>query len=49
MSDENDFYKNILDNLYDGIYFVDRDRVITYWNKDAERSIGYSTAQTGGP
>lgn len=34
-------YKEILDNLYDGVYFVDRDRVITYWNKGAERITGY--------
>ena len=27
------FYKEIIDNLYEGVYFVDRDRVITYWNK----------------
>lgn len=31
----------ILDNLYDGVYFVDRNRVITYWNKGAERITGY--------
>ena len=27
------FYKILLDNLYDGVYFTDRDRVITYWNR----------------
>lgn len=48
MSDEADFYKEIIDNLYDGIYFVDRDRVITYWNKGAERITGYSAVQTVG-
>lgn len=36
-----DFYKNLLDNLYDGVYFVDKDRNITYWNKGAERISGY--------
>ena len=36
-----EFYKAILDQLCDGIYFVDRDRVITYWNKGAERISGY--------
>lgn len=45
MPDEQDFYKNIIDNLYDGVYFVDRDRIITYWNKGAERITGYSAAQ----
>ena len=48
MPDEKDFYKDIIDNLYDGIYFVDRDRVITYWNKGAERITGYPAAQTIG-
>lgn len=32
---------DILDNLHDGVYFVDRDRKITYWNKGAERLTGY--------
>ncbi|RPJ23501.1 MAG: GGDEF domain-containing protein [Chloroflexi bacterium] len=48
MSDEKNFYKDIIDNLYDGVYFVDRDRVITYWNKGAERITGYPAAQTIG-
>jgi len=45
---EKDFYKDIIDNLYDGVYFVDRDRVITYWNRGAERITGYSAAQAIG-
>ena len=36
MDIEEDFYKNLLDNLYDGVYFLDSDRKITYWNKGAE-------------
>ena len=36
------FYKDLLENLYDGVYFVDRERKITYWNKGAERISGYS-------
>lgn len=48
MSEDNDFYKDIIDNLYDGVYFVDRDRVITYWNKGAERITGYSSRETVG-
>jgi diguanylate cyclase (GGDEF)-like protein/PAS domain S-box-containing protein len=35
------FYKNILDNVFDGIYMVDRERRITYWNKGAERITGF--------
>lgn len=41
MLHENEFYKDLIDNLFDGIYFVDRDRNITYWNKGAERITGY--------
>ena len=48
MPDENNFYKNIIDNLYDGVYFVDRDRMITYWNNGAERITGYSAGHTIG-
>ncbi len=33
--------KDILDNLYDGVYFVDPERRIIYWNKGAERITGY--------
>lgn len=35
------FCKKILDNLYDGVYFVDLHRTITYWNKSAESITGY--------
>ena len=35
------FHKSLIDNLYDGVYFVDKDRLITYWNKGAERITGY--------
>jgi diguanylate cyclase (GGDEF)-like protein/PAS domain S-box-containing protein len=42
MADEKDFYKELIDNLFDGVYFVDRERKITYWNKGAERITGYS-------
>jgi len=48
MTDEKNFYKDIIDNLYDGVYFVDRDRVINYWNKGAERITGYAAAQAVG-
>jgi diguanylate cyclase (GGDEF)-like protein/PAS domain S-box-containing protein len=38
---ENQFHKNLIDNLYDGVYFVDNNRLITYWNKGAERITGH--------
>jgi len=44
----NAFYKNLLDNLYDGVYFVDPERKITYWNKGAERISGYSQERVVG-
>jgi diguanylate cyclase (GGDEF)-like protein/PAS domain S-box-containing protein len=36
-----DFYRRLLDQLYDGVYFVDRTRRITYWNAAAEQITGY--------
>jgi diguanylate cyclase (GGDEF)-like protein/PAS domain S-box-containing protein len=48
MADRDDFYKKLIDNLYDGIYFIDLERVITYWNKGAERITGYPASQTIG-
>jgi diguanylate cyclase (GGDEF)-like protein/PAS domain S-box-containing protein len=38
---EDQFHKQLIDNLYDGVYFVDTERRITYWNKGAERITGY--------
>jgi diguanylate cyclase (GGDEF)-like protein/PAS domain S-box-containing protein len=36
------FYKDLVDNLFDGVYFVDLQRTITYWNNGAKRLTGYS-------
>lgn len=35
------FHKKLLDHLFDGVYFVDRERRIHYWNHGAERLTGY--------
>jgi diguanylate cyclase (GGDEF)-like protein/PAS domain S-box-containing protein len=43
-----DFYQSMLDNLFDGVYYVDQNRVITYWNKAAEMITGYSKADVIG-
>lgn len=43
-----DFYREILDNLYDGIFFVDKEGRITYWNKGATSLTGYSSADVQG-
>ncbi|MFZ5820852.1 MAG: diguanylate cyclase [Chloroflexota bacterium] len=36
-----EFYRTLLENLYDGVYFVDRERKISYWNEGAKRITGY--------
>ena len=41
-------YRDLVENMHDGIYFVDRERRITYWNKGAERITGYSAAEVVG-
>jgi len=38
----------VLDNLLEGVYFVDTDRTITYWNKSAERITGFSASEVLG-
>jgi diguanylate cyclase (GGDEF)-like protein/PAS domain S-box-containing protein len=48
MFDNPNFFKDLLENLYDGIYFVDLNRCITYWNKGAEYITGYSAGQVVG-
>jgi len=42
------FFRQLLDNLYDGVYFVDRDRVVNYWNKGAERLSGFAAEEVVG-
>ena len=38
-------YRILLDKLYDGVYFVTKDRTITYWNEAAERMTGFSRSE----
>jgi len=42
------FYETLLNSMYDGVYFVNRDRKITYWNTGAERLSGYSFTEVVG-
>lgn len=42
------FYQGLLNSLADGVYFVDRDRRVTYWNKAAERISGFSEQEVLG-
>jgi len=48
MSLENNSYERIIENLHDGLYFVNRDGVITYWNKAAERISGFTAGEVVG-
>jgi diguanylate cyclase (GGDEF)-like protein/PAS domain S-box-containing protein len=41
-------YMNLFENMYDGIYFVDRERRITYWNKAAENITGFASEEVLG-
>jgi diguanylate cyclase (GGDEF)-like protein/PAS domain S-box-containing protein len=41
-------YARLVDNLYHGLYIVDRDRVIHYWNKAAEKISGFTSAEVIG-
>ena len=38
----------LIDNLADGVYYVDADRRISYWNKAAERLTGYRASEVLG-
>ena len=38
---DGDLYKLLLDQMEEGIYIVDCDRRIGYWNGGAERITGY--------
>jgi len=48
MAPDNDFSRVLLDSLTDGVYCVDLDRRITFWNKAAERITGYPSGEVMG-
>ncbi|MDD4954856.1 MAG: diguanylate cyclase [Candidatus Omnitrophica bacterium] len=41
-------YKMVLDNLHDGVYVLDKDKKIVFWNKAAEKITGYSEEEVLG-
>ncbi len=41
-------YAPLLDQMFDAVYIVDRDRRILYWNPAAERLTGYASAEVVG-
>jgi diguanylate cyclase (GGDEF)-like protein/PAS domain S-box-containing protein len=46
MNDE--LFRKVIDNLYEGVYFIDRSKRITYWNLAAEKITGYSSSEVLG-
>jgi len=40
--------KTIVNNLYDGVYVVDKDKKIIYWNKAAEQLTGFKAREVIG-
>jgi len=48
MVDNATVYREVLDNLYEGVYFLDRQRQIYFWNKGAERITGYHADEVVG-
>jgi len=43
-----EFYQLLLENLYDGVYYVDTKNRITLWNQSAERITGYKKEEVIG-
>lgn len=46
--DKVEFYNNMLINAYEGIYFVDDTRQITFWNGGAENITGFQAGEVFG-
>ena len=42
------FYKNALEEMYDGVFIIDIARNILFWNRGAERITGYSADEVLG-
>ena len=42
------FYQKLLNSMADGVYFVDLDGKVTFWNKAAERISGYAEQEVAG-
>ena len=45
---QNKNYKQLLDIMFEGIYFVDNKRKITFWNKSAEQITGFAAEEVVG-
>lgn len=42
------FHARLLDSIFDGVYFVDSERKITYWNRGSESLTGYTAHEAVG-
>jgi diguanylate cyclase (GGDEF)-like protein/PAS domain S-box-containing protein len=43
-----DLHSTVVENLFDGVYYVDRNRTITYWNPAAARISGFEPEEVVG-
>ncbi len=41
-------FRELVENIYDGLYITDADRRITFWNKAAQRITGYAAEEVVG-
>ena len=48
MDFDHPFCKEVLDAFHEGVYFVDTNRIITFWNKGAEAIAGYTASDIVG-
>jgi len=44
----NELYENLLNNLHEGLYIVDKELRITYWNEASEEITGFTSEQVIG-
>ncbi len=42
------FDSSLIDSMFEGVYFVDRERKISFWNKAAENITGYKSEEVVG-
>ena len=45
---DEEYYKNLLDKLFDGVVCIDRNKTITYWNKASAKITGHPASDVIG-
>ena len=43
-----DAYVKVIEHIHDGVYFVDKNRDIVFWNKAAEEITGFTAEEVVG-